>query len=358
MRFLILLILFIILFVALHLDLLRTVAIGTLEMASTPASGGPDYSSFTESVEIPFSNDESIEGSTPAIDILVDGKVVSREKNPDNKGVGLDTGSTAFVISDNLVDNFPKSPKEQGLKGGKIEYSTSGTQWEGYWFTITIVFDDKKGNTATAQVEALVVPFARFSTVHYMGIGFGKDDYEPEKNAVLTITHFNDKAIDSTNFRHGYVMRKRSIIIGLTAQNTVSFQCTKLSSALVNQKWFWDEPPVALCLNDNGNWMHGSALIDTGVPAMGLWLVDKAEVDVGTKVTMKFPDENSSFPEYSFLYPRKDEKHKAPGVPSGITTIPSKKAPKIWVNTGQNFYAVFDTLFDADGGYWGLRKAM
>ncbi|QDS75748.1 hypothetical protein FKW77_008525 [Venturia effusa] len=325
-------------------------------MASTPASGGPDYSQFTECIEIPFSN---AEGGTPAIDILVNGKEISKATTSDGKAVGLDTGSTVFALSHDLVPDFPED--KQGLKTGEIGY-TSGTTWQGHWFPIKVTFDDKKGNTAIAEVSALVVDREKCGPVHYMGIRFGDVDIASgqlsEKNPLLAIKQINNNTVDNKTFRYGFIMRERSIIIGLTAKNTESFKCTKLpADTHEGRKGFSNEPPASIRLN-NEPWMHGTALIDTGVNHMLLYTTQFSgdeSVPVGTKVTMKFPDENSESPEYSFRWPAENEE-RGEEVPESIEVRKSRYADKMWVNTGGNFYSKFDTLFDAEEGYWGFRE--
>lgn len=158
-----------------------------------------------------------------------------------------------------------------------------------------------------------------------MGIAFGNIDtekrYIPEKNALLGITHFNNKPVDSTTYRPGFIMREQSIILGLTADNTASFKCTKLSAGQhQNQKWYWDEVPVSIRIN-NETWQHGSALIDSGVSNMAFYrphfsgesLVEKGfkiEQNFPTSVTVKFPDENSNIPEYSFEWSAQEGKEE------------------------------------------------
>jgi hypothetical protein len=330
-------------------------------------SGGPDYSQFKESIEIPFSNAGG-EGSTPAIDILVNGKEVSKATTSDKLAVGLDTGSVIFAISDDLVDGFPEDPEEAKLEPGKVGYGTSPTKYEGFWYSIEVTFDDKKGKKAIAKVKALVVSWETYGAVHYMGIGFRPLNVDngtiPQNNTLLgiyktTTSPINETFLDDSNFCHGYIMRDRSIIIGLTESNTESFHFTKLSAGShADHKWYWDEVPVSLRLNDEA-WYRGKALIDTGLPDMALNTTgdSTASTRLGTlhHVAIKFPDENSTI-EYSFQWPAKDGKLE-PWLPKTITTYVSSHEGEIWLNTGQNFYKKFDTLFDADRGYWGLREA-
>lgn len=64
-----------------------------------------------------------------------------------------------------------------------------------------------------------------------------------------------------------------------------------------------------------------------------------------------------TIPEFTFHGPAKD-KNKEPWLPRNISVYDIINPPRIWVNTGQHFYSKFDTLFDADGGYWSLREAV
>jgi hypothetical protein len=325
-----------------------------LSTVSSPASGCPDYSGFTDSIHIPFTSEDA-PGVTPAIDIEVNGKLIA--------GAGLDSGSTVFALSDELVPGFAEADQSK-LSQGSVSY-TNGRVWDGYWFRVSVTFEGTERNTATSEIDVLVVTKQtyhgkrEYDTIHYIGIAFGiidpKSGYTPDKNPLLAVTQYNNKPIDDSTFRRGYIMSKRSIDVGLTGKNTESFKCTKLTnSSSLEAKWYWDRVSLALRVNDS-DWMQGDALTDTGLTDMEIaspqYKGNHGPLPHGTDVAMRFPDENTSLPEFSFRWPGNNESW----LPASVYYYKSRNT-KAFVNTGQNFYYKFDTLFDADKGFWGVRE--
>jgi hypothetical protein len=71
----------------------------------------------------------------------------------------------------------------------------------------------------------------------------------------------------------------------------------------------------------------------------------------GADVAMRFPDENTSLPEFSFRWPGNNESW----LPKSVNYHKSINT-KAFVNTGQNLYNKFDTFFDAGKGFGGIRE--
>jgi hypothetical protein len=330
-----------------------------------------DYSSFTNSIRIPFVNDET-SVTTPAIDVTVNGKKI--------EGVGLDSGSTAFALHVDLVPGFPDTAEgRKTLQKGSIVYSTAGRHWDGYWFPVTVELDDGIENTTniiTSKVHALVITdqyrvkdektgekTPEFDTgIHYMGIAFpAYNDKKPndpvDKNPLLAITEYKGQLIDKTNFRLGYIINDRSLDVGLTATNTQDFKSTKLTPSS-DHPWCWKDVSSAISLN-GGPWMPGTTLIDTGVSHMAIYSpkYDKNldPKSAPLKVAMRFPGEKTDLPEFAFDWPV-TEGNEEPWLPTSISYYQSINETS-WVNTGQNFIEKFSCLFDAEEGYWGIKEA-
>lgn len=313
-----------------------------------PSSEGPDYSRFTKSIHLAFTNEDRRD-STPTVALKVNGNLI--------QNVGLDTGSTVFVLTQELVPDFPADPKAAGLAQGYVEYATSGVRYDGYWFSVTVTFEGIGGTTASSDLHVLVITHEEGTIaqpVHYMGIRFGlinkNEGYTPNKNPFLTIKQYNNEPISSETFRRGYVIHRRSIEVGLTGDNTKSFKYVKLTNkASPSTQWYWDPLPAALSIN-GGSWMPGDALIDTGVTTMQVFSPQDDPNKVSS-IAIRFPAENTDLPEYSFRWPGELD-----WMPLKLDYYESTKKNEAFVNTGRNFYYKFDTLLDVEEGYWGLKE--
>ena len=345
----------------------------------TKASGCPNYSAFTDTIHIPFtSKDEA--GTTPAIAVEVNGIKINN--------VGLDTGSTIFALSEKFVPAFTKLEHPETLKSGSVEY-WSGRRWTGRWFKVSVKFmgigegsvaiPDGIGTISmTSEIEVLVVTEQwkgkerikkdDEETIHYMGIGFGHEieaesPYTPDKNALVAISLYDGEPVKK-RFRRGYILRSRSIEIGITAKNTEDFKCTQLTN-IHHQgvQWYWDRVNFALHIKDHtgkdNGWMPGTALFDTGVTKMDIGSphyvknpdISEDEQPGPLEIAMRFPSEQTDLPEYSFNWPGNEEAWLPEDIEYHVNY--GKGA---FVNTGQNFYNKFDVMFDAKEGYWGIRE--
>jgi hypothetical protein len=90
---------------------------------------------------------------------------------------------------------------------------------------------------------------------------------------MLAVTQYNDEPINDSAFRRGYLIRERSLEIGLTKENTAQFKYTKLwNNVHPDVKWYWDPFRFMVHIsnttrNDHG-WMISKGLVDTGRPMM------------------------------------------------------------------------------------------
>ncbi|KIW18093.1 hypothetical protein PV08_02380 [Exophiala spinifera] len=322
----------------------------------------PDYSRFSQSINVPFtawSPDHNM-----AITVTVTNKSTNQSSDVDN--VCLDTGSAIFALSKRFVPDFPTGPELDQLPDGKVAY-TSDTVWKGKWFPLRISFEGENKVQIVSEIEALVVTDESYQNTHYMGIGFGiynevEVHNDPGNNPMLAVKQYNGEPIDTRTFRRGYILHKRSVEIGLTAENTKDFKYMALTRSLPNDatrkpEWFCNRPSCAIRIKGIADdWHSGAALIDTGV-----WFMDinipgyqgPKEMTAGVDVDIRFPDQDSDLPGYSFKW----SGVWGDGNPQSITVKPpyDKSETKAFVNTSQSLYDRLVTLYDPEGAVFGTR---
>ena len=147
----------------------------------------------------------------------------------------------------------------------------------------------------------------------------------------------------------------------MTAANTQGdFSYVKLASAPDGRDWA--ATPACISVNGAKPAACGSLLMDTGVSVMYLTVPEsQAPADirtisglgptlvVGTKLTISIPAERSPQALYTFAVGG-DLNPLAPG---RVNLVEGNRPP--FVNTSVRFLNGFDYLYDADGGFVGLR---
>jgi hypothetical protein len=326
-----------------------------------PADRAPDYTKFTRSYQIPFVGTVNFKHLTGMhIRASLNGGPVT--------GFQVDTGSVGIVVSADEVPNIdPKAP------AGSIKYSSSGLEFDGVWTTVTLTFPDSKdaqGKPATAVVPVLAVKERKVYSVgvnstgrtpavnpkvHMFGIGFGRGtEAHPEKNPFLNLTE-----MQAGTMRRGYTITRNGFTLGLTAatvgegyrfqklqERTVSAETAALRPGLKD----WETAPGSVTV-DTLHAPMGTILMDTGLTNMMIAVPDNmatGDVAAGTKVTI---DLLGGQLHYNF----KVGDTADPLTPRKVTWI--KPTHGVFVNTGLRALAAFDYLYDADGGYLGLRPA-
>jgi hypothetical protein len=335
---------------------------GLLNTSSGQGVGGdrtPDYAKDTQSYQVPFAGKVDFKHLTsmhlkasfnggPPVSMLVD------------------TGSTGIVVSADEVPNIdPKAPP------GVIRYSSSGLEFDGVWTTVTLTFPDAKdanGHVVTAIVPVLAVKERKVISVgvngkgktgemnprvHMFGVGFGRGaEGHPEKNPFLNLTE-----MQAGTMRRGYTITRTGFTLGLTAakvgpgylyekltERPVSAETTATRPGLKD----WQTPTGSLTV-DTLHAPMGTVLIDTGLTNMMIAApnsADAGDVASGTPMTI---DLLGGKLHYSF----KVGDTADPLTPRRVTWI--KPTHGAFVNTGLRALAAFDYLYDADGGYVGLR---
>jgi hypothetical protein len=293
----------------------------------------------------------------------------------------MDTGSTGVVVSADKIPNIDRLPS---LGPGELTYASSGRIMIGRWVLTAMTIAGGNGmRVTTAPIPVLAVtriectPRARRCTpreaprrTSMLGIGFGRpgDRHElggRDKNPFLNVATIDGDGRNAGRIRRGYIVTRRGVHISLTAANTQGntqddFSYVKLAPAPDGRGWA--STPACIAVNDAKPAACGSLLMDTGVTAMYLTVPQSqapAELrtfnDVGptlvagTKLTISIPAEDS--PQALYTFTVGDDLN--PLAPRKLNLV--DRAPTPFVNTSVRFLNGFDYLYDAEGGFVGLR---
>ncbi|MDB5296565.1 MAG: hypothetical protein JWO31_2548 [Phycisphaerales bacterium] len=332
------------------------------EAAPTPPASqaaAPDFSTSKQSVRVPFARPVDFDKLT-AMRVRV-----SLNGGPPTTFL-VDTGSVGVIVSAKEVPNIdPNAPP------GSITYSSSGISLEGVWTPVTIAFLDAKdehGKPPTAVVPVLaakerkVAPGAvnggkaKGSTdpkVYMFGIGFGRGkESHPERNPFVNL-----KEMQAATMRRGYTITRDGFTLGLTPavakpdflyqklkERTVSPETTAMKPGLKD----WESPRGSVTINGEAG-PEGTVLLDTGLTNMmvgKVGLPEQTDVSDGAPVTVNLMDGRL---HYDFQVGDAAN----PTTPRRVTLL--KRTEGATLNTGLKAFAAFDYLYDAEGGYLGLR---
>jgi len=303
---------------------------------TVPWVGSPDFANLTHPLKV----DASVNGGTPA-------------------PYTVDTGSVGMVVPASEVPNIPA-----GSPSGSLTYNSSGLQLTGVWATLPVSFPQAV-NAAGADVAArAIVPVLAVTdskcigsgvnsgrctgaVPHMLGVGFGRGTTErtsPAYNPFLNLTE-----MVAGTMRRGYVIGRAGLSLGLTSANvTGTWTMQRLDSAGTPAPGAhndWTTPSGGFTIG-SGPTLSGRALIDTGLLDMIVedsGLPSKGTVTTGTQMTVTLGGL-----DYSFAVG-----DRGPQTPTSVHYASAFHGT--FVNTGLRALAHYDLLFDADGGYLGLR---
>lgn len=344
----------------------------------------PDYTASAQSYRVPFTRPVNFQNLTSL-------HVRASLNGGPATSFQVDTGSVGIVVSADEVPNI-----EPNAPAGVIKYSSSGIELYGVWTKATVTFPgakDAQGHLATAVVPVLAVKERKVTgmgvnsagrtpslhpKVHMFGIGFGRGtEAHPERNPFINL-----KEMQAGTMRRGYTITRDGFTLGLTAESVgkgyvyqklteraVSAETTALKPGLKD----WQTAPGTFSVASVQAPM-GTVLMDTGLTNMMLATTEgskQGDVPAGTKITI---DLLGGKLHYSFkVAPEATAKATpATGTTTGeeapeVQATPTKDpvAPRrvtwirpthgVFVNTGLRALAAFDYLYDAEGGYLGLR---
>lgn len=346
---------------------LAAIVIG-LPAPATATDPNP-YASYDWSVFLPYINAPAGDADitlSPRLRISLGGS--SQEAT-------LDTGSTGIVVSASDipgVETLPATP-------GQLAYSSSGRIMVGKWVTTAVTVEGGGGSRFTTKpIPVLAVdriacrPKARDCRpeeapkgVAMLGIGFGREhdgqeQSTPDKNPFLADTAGGERQ------RHGYIVTRTGVRIGLTAGDVgPDFAFVKLTA---NAKYAgdWTAAPVCITLDNKLPAACGAALVDTGVT--GMYITLPAELAAGkvsgngkgeqtladgTHLAFAFPGLKPEKPVESAGYAFSVGGSGNPLAPDFL--VLNTVRPQPFVNTSVHFLNGFDYLYDADAGMVGYR---
>src|SRR5262249_42821711 len=347
-------------------------SMGLLLGAVSASAGSPRrYQEYDQGAYLPYVN-----APGPSADIIAS-PLLRVSFGGRSYAAVMDTGSTGVVVS---ADKIPDIASLPSLGPGKLTYSSSGRIMIGQWVVTAMTIAGGDGTRITTTPIAVLavtrvecMPRARRCTpnpaprgISMLGIGFGRrHDHQaqsgPEKNPFLNIATLKGNAVNGERMRRGYVVTRRGVHIGLTAASTGGdFAYIKLAPAPDERDW----AGASACISVNGAKPAacGSLLMDTGVTAMYLTVPESqapAELRTfnnvgptlvaGTKLTISIPAEDS--PQALYTFTVGDDLN--PLAPRKLNLVGGSRPP--FVNTSLRFLNGFDYLYDAEGGFVGLR---
>ncbi|MFG1269653.1 hypothetical protein V5F40_17010 [Xanthobacter sp. DSM 14520] len=287
----------------------------------------------------------------------------------------MDTGSTGVVVSATSIAGFEALPQ---LGPGELTYSSSGRIMRGVYVETPVTLTGADGTSLTTRpIRVLAVtridclkrarscrPQEAPRRVAMLGIGFARSrDHQPgatpERNPFLNLPGMGTPGQPGALGR-GYVVRRQSVTVGLSAGDAQGFSQVKLTAD--PQTGDWAATPVCLSLAGRTPAACGTLLMDTGVTTMFLSL-PLAQTDGlairsargapvvanGTRLAVS-PGPGATAPAYAFTVGDASD----PVVPQAAMLVGRGRRP-IFVNTTVRALNAFDYLFDADAGAVGFR---
>ncbi len=321
----------------------------------------PDYSRYAQSYRVPFGNTKPVDFEhlqTLLVHVSINGGPPLRMQ--------VDTGSTGVIAgADDVPDIAPDAP------AGWINYVSSGVELKGVWTPATITFLDAKdehGNPPAALVPVLAVhertvregavnsgtfKVIKNPKIYMFGVGSGRGK-EPhqEKNPFVNL-----KEMQAGTMRRGYIIGRDGFTLGLTTA-AVGEGCdfeklkertgTGAEPLPASAPKDWDSPRGWVTVG-GARQRESGMLLDTGLTNMMIEFPELAgisDVEEGTDVNVHLLGGRLS---YGF----KVGDFANPLTPRRVSWMKYSTGPLI--NTGLRALALYDYLYDADGGYFGLR---
>ncbi|GKS96089.1 hypothetical protein [Acidovorax sp. SUPP2825] len=320
--------------------------------------------------------------------------------------VTLDTGSTGVVISAVDLPGYSRNEEARQVNEGWEYRSSSRQLLIGHWVVRDVVLNSG-WNEVIARVPVLAVekeiicprwdekanrPDCENPTyttespggIAYMGVGFGREhdgqpQGTPDKNPLINIAEIDGSPVARGAVHGGYIVTKHAIYVGLTPDQAKGFRFMKLEpgSLLANGQPAssdprdWQQATVAVSV-DGGAPETGPVLVDTGIAQMYLTAADPSALPTaqiadptrrgrpvtglkdGTRVQVMFPGAQAPVAQYDFRVGDADAPQSVLVNAPGRFTFVGRPA---FMNTGRYLLKQFDLLYDAEGGWFGLRPS-
>jgi len=298
-------------------------------------------------------------------------------------GFVMDTGSTGIIAT---ADKFQPGANDKAVGTGFQYYSSSGRQENGTFYQTDVVINDKEGNAvATSQVTVLqvtsvtcrftdkgCVPSSNPTGVAYMGVGFdrGVSSLTPPSPFNNTNPFTNVVSLANgapmANYRQGYRITNDGVTLGISTATTSGFGFVKLQpdTAGTQPDPAWLSAPMTVAVNGAAG--NGNILPDSGIDYAFLTPPPGTVVQTGpcpqppggngcivpssnTQIDIFLPGQTAPVGSYTFNTGDTGN----PTQPSSVQVIAD--GPSIFINTGRQFYAGFEYVYDAVGGFVGYR---
>ncbi len=312
--------------------------------------------------------------------------------------VTMDTGSTGVVISAVDLPGYSRTGEARDAPLGWEFLSSSKRLWIGHWVVRDLAFRSGDGEVI-ARVPVLAVakemicpgwsekanrPDCAQPTdttenpagIAYMGVGFGREhdgqpQGTPDKNPLLNLGMIGGRPVRPGEVHAGYIVTQHGVHAGLTPANATGFRAVKLQpgSLLANgspastDPRDWRQATMAVSVN-GGAPEAGPVLVDTGIAQMYLTVSNPSALPTAqipnpsrrghtvtglqpdTPVQVMFPGAQAPVAQYDFRV------GDAAAPQAVLVNSPGRPA---FVNTGRHMLRQFDVLYDAEGGWFGLR---
>lgn len=284
-------------------------------------------------------------------------------------GAVMDTGSTGIVVGSNHFDPTGLTP----IGTGSQAYDSSGVAHTGTYYNVSVDLYDAAGTTkvATTQVPVLYVSGEAAKDVLYMGVGFDRTNgasvnpvqMTPSHNPLLNLTWVKSGSVDLV--RKGYVIRNGELVLGIPNSDTSpanQFAFVKLGKNPTGTDWGITSMTVTVTPPGGGGGSGptpGTILQDTGIDYMYVTPLPDSGMNThnwakaGTRVDISFPGNFASYGISAVEHPSATCPTDLAPSTTPCTVRPDNVASGTYVNTGREFFAGFDYLYDATNGYVG-----
>jgi autotransporter-associated beta strand protein len=293
----------------------------------------------------------------------------------------MDTGSTGIVVSS---DYFTPGPNSVYVGKGSQTYTSSGVVDNGSFYLTNVVIYNGSTPLATARVTVLDVtsqtclpgysnctPNSDPTKIAYMGVGFdrGTSSTQPPAPYNNTNPFINIVSLASgqpvSSLAPGYMITNSGVTLGLSSSTTNGFAFVKLLPDTTNSPPqpapAWLQAPVTISIG--GKQSSGVILPDTGIdyayltppPGQSYTTTStncktSACLVSGYTLQVFLPGQTTPQPAfYTFTT-------GAPGnalQPNSVSLNGANSTA--FLNTGREFYAGFDYVYDPVDGYVGYR---
>jgi autotransporter-associated beta strand protein len=267
----------------------------------------------------------------------------------------MDTGSTGIIVGS---DHFTPGPNDKKLGPGEQRYGSSGEIVHGTYYQTAVKIYDKDGRyRATSNVRVLYVDQPEHAKAFYMGVGFNRTNGAKDPTPIPVSANPFLNIVGVSNLRRGYVIRNGGVVLGIPS-DLRRYSFVKLMKNRID----WDAAPMTVSVtNPSGTSTvtgSGRILPDSGInymylmPPLGSELTYGTFAPLDTGIEISFPGQHAS---YGF----KARTFHSADCPTTLTVSPCNVtptqvgSPNIFVNTGREFFAGFDYLYDYENGYVG-----